>query len=200
MDDLAAEFSTASATLARRAADDAMAADPAVPRFVVGSSARPTGPPRSPLTSPTPAPAMSPSTTSSRRMPSRPLPSSTVASTCSPSRRSSTLSTPRRRSSPWSRCSRSAAGAGRSSSRDDHRRLRPHLCRGRPPRRSGTPSGTPVRSRSAFNCALGAAQMRPFIARPRPGRRHLRLLLSQRGHCPTPSGSMTRALPRPPPP
>ena len=37
MDDLAAEFNTASATLARRAADDAMAADPAVPRFVVGS-------------------------------------------------------------------------------------------------------------------------------------------------------------------
>ena len=63
--------------------------------------------------------------------------------------------------------------------RDRLRGVRPPLARGsparsptppaarspaRPPRRSGTPCGTPGRCSSGLNCALGAKEMRPFLA------------------------------------
>ena len=126
--------------------------------------ARPTAPRRSRPTSTTRAPATSPTTSSSRPTSSRPTGWSTAAPTCSSSRRSSTRSTPRPRSSPSRRCSRSAAGAGRSSI-------------------SGTITDASGRTLSGqvteafwnsvrharpllvgLNCALGAEEMRPYLA------------------------------------
>ena len=48
--------------------------------------------------------------------------------------------------------------------RDDHRRLRPHPVRPGRPRRSGTRCGTCEPLLVGLNCALGAAEMRPYIA------------------------------------
>ena len=114
MQELAYELNVASARLARarvRRDDRAHPGQAALRRR--RASARPAGRRPSRPTSTTPAPATSPSTSWSRPTSSRPTAWSTAARTCCWSRRSSTPSTPRRRSSRWRRCSRSAAGAGR---------------------------------------------------------------------------------------
>jgi hypothetical protein len=72
---------------------------------------------------------MSPSTSSSRPIWSRPGASSTAAPTCCSSRRSSTPSTPRPRSSRSRRSSRSAAPLAGHHLRHHHRRVRAHPLR-----------------------------------------------------------------------
>ena len=137
-------------------------------------------PRRSRPTSTTPASATSPTTGSSRPTSSRPAASSTAAPTCCWSRRSSTRSTPRPRSSRSRRSSRSAAAAGRS------------IISGTITDASGrTLSGQVTEAfwnsvRHArplavgLNCALGAAEMRPYVAELSRVADTLRVLLPQR--------------------
>ena len=126
--------------------------------------ARPTAPRRSPRTSTTRAPATSPSRSWSRPTSSRRAASSTAAPTCSSSRRSSTPSTPRPRS---------------SRSRplfEEHGRRWPVIMSGTITDASGrTLSGQVTEAfwnsvrhvrplAVGLNCALGAADMRPYVA------------------------------------
>ncbi len=113
MEDLAYEMNRESARLAREAADAVTETDPDRPRFVAGGLG-PTN--RTASISPDvndPGFRNTSSSCWSRRTPSRPPAWSTGEPICCWSRPSSTRSTPRRRSSPWRRCSRSGDVAGR---------------------------------------------------------------------------------------
>ena len=127
-------------------------------------SARPTARHPSPPTSTTPAPATSPTTSSSRPTSSRPAASSTAAPTCCSSRRSSTPSTPR------------PPIFALETLFEEHERRWPVMISGTITDASGrTLSGQVTEAfwysvRHArplavgLNCALGAGELRPYVA------------------------------------
>ena len=180
MEELAYELNLEAARLARRDGRRGDSTTPDRPRYVAGALGPTT---RTASISPDvndPGARNVTSTSSSRRTSRRPAASSTAAPTCSSSRRSSTPSTPRRRSSPSRRSSRSTAGAGRS------------IISGTITDASGrTLSGQVTEAfwdsirhvrplAVGLNCALGAKEMRPYIAEMSRLADSLRVLLPQR--------------------
>jgi 5-methyltetrahydrofolate--homocysteine methyltransferase len=188
-EELAYELNVAAAALAREATRRRPAPRTA-PRFVAGRSGRRTAPRPSPPTSTTPGPATSPSTSSSRPISSRPRPR---RRRCRRAPRRDDLRHPQRQGGdlrPRDPVRGARAALAGDHLRHHHRRVRAHPLR---PGHRGVLELRAPRPPAGhrLNCALGADQMRPYVAElariadtfvsatPTPA-------------CPTPSGSTTR--------
>ena len=195
MEGLSRELNVASARIARQAADAYTQRDPSRPRFVAGAMG-PTNRTLSISPDVTDRPSETRRSMSSRTpTPSRFAGWSTAASISFWSRRSSTPSTPRRRSIDVMRSSRRGDRRGRSSwSRSPSPTPRGARCPGRRSRRSGSPSshaeplggGHQLRAGRQGDAALYEGNLN------RISRRRAYLLPIRTPGCPTSSASTTR--------